>query len=164
MTVERDVPDTALYLAFHMPDRRQRGYYVCDLISDVLSNGNSSRLYQRLVKEEKLFVELDAYVSGDHDPGLFIVSGKLAEGVTIPRAKAAIWKELQHIPGDARLVHHALHHFPSNDRDVFFIENVGNLICPTTYDLGEDFKVVVLSVTEGDDGSSASPTSRRFEA
>ncbi|WP_430972748.1 M16 family metallopeptidase [Sunxiuqinia rutila] len=97
MTVERDVPDTALYLAFHMPDRRQRGYYVCDLISDVLSNGNSSRLYQRLVKEEKLFVELDAYVSGDHDPGLFIVSGKLAEGVTIPQAKAAIWKELQHM-------------------------------------------------------------------
>lgn len=97
MTVERDVPDTALYLAFHMPDRRQRGYYVCDLISDVLSNGNSSRLYQRLVKEEKLFVELDAYVSGDHDPGLFIVSGKLAEGVSIPRAKAAIWKELQHM-------------------------------------------------------------------
>jgi hydrogenase nickel incorporation protein HypB len=35
--------------------------------------------------------------------------------------------------------------------DILFIENVGNLICPTTYDLGEDFKVVVLSVTEGDD-------------
>jgi hydrogenase nickel incorporation protein HypB len=35
--------------------------------------------------------------------------------------------------------------------DVLFIENVGNLICPTSYDLGEDFKVVLLSVTEGDD-------------
>ncbi|MGQ7868604.1 M16 family metallopeptidase [Sunxiuqinia sp. sy24] len=97
MTVERDVPDTALYLAFHMDDRRQREYYVCDLISDVLSNGNSSRLYQRLIKEQKLFVELDAYVSGDHDPGLFIVSGKLAEGVTIAQAKSAIWKELHHM-------------------------------------------------------------------
>ncbi|HKJ44178.1 MAG TPA: pitrilysin family protein [Sunxiuqinia sp.] len=93
-TVERDVPDTALYLAFHMPDRRHRDYYVCDLISDVLSNGNSSRMYQKLIKEQKLFVELDAYVSGDHDPGLFIVSGKLAGGVTIEQAKIAIWKEL----------------------------------------------------------------------
>lgn len=95
MTVERDVPDTALYLAFHMPDRRQAEYYTCDLISDVLSNGNSSRLYQKLIKEQKLFVELDAYVSGDHDPGLFIVSGKLAEGVSIDQAKEAIWCELK---------------------------------------------------------------------
>ena len=95
MTVERDVPDTALYLAFHMPDRRQVEYYTCDLISDVLSNGNSSRLYQKLIKEQKLFVELDAYVSGDHDPGLFIVSGKLAEGVSIDQAKEAIWCELK---------------------------------------------------------------------
>ncbi|WP_339736182.1 pitrilysin family protein [uncultured Sunxiuqinia sp.] len=94
-TVERDVPDTALYLAFHMPDRRQYEYYVCDLISDVLSNGNSSRMYQRLIKEQKLFVELDAYLSGDHDPGLFIVSGKLADGVSIDQAKTAIWKELK---------------------------------------------------------------------
>ena len=93
-TVEREVPDTALYLAFHMSDRRQREYYVCDLISDVLSSGNSSRMYQKLIKEQKLFVELDAYVSGDHDPGLFIVSGKLTGGVTTEQAKAAIWKEL----------------------------------------------------------------------
>lgn len=99
-TVEREVPDTALYLAFHMADRRSRDYYVCDLISDVLSNGNSSRMYQKLIKEQKLFVELDAYVSGDHDPGLFIVSGKLAGGVTIEDAKKAIWKELNHIQNE----------------------------------------------------------------
>ena len=52
---------------------------------------------------------------------------------------------------DARLVHHALHHFPSSDRDVFFIENVGNLVCPAIYDLGQAANVVVLSVTEGED-------------
>jgi hydrogenase nickel incorporation protein HypB len=52
---------------------------------------------------------------------------------------------------DARLVHHALHHFPSNDRDVFFIENVGNLVCPAIYDLGQAANVVALSVTEGED-------------
>ncbi|MBW2509451.1 MAG: hydrogenase nickel incorporation protein HypB [Deltaproteobacteria bacterium] len=52
---------------------------------------------------------------------------------------------------DARLVHHALHHFPSQDRDVFFIENVGNLVCPAIYDLGQAANVVALSVTEGED-------------
>lgn len=52
---------------------------------------------------------------------------------------------------DARLVHHALHEFPSNDRDVFFIENVGNLVCPAIYDLGQAANVVALSVTEGED-------------
>ncbi len=52
---------------------------------------------------------------------------------------------------DARLVHQALHHFPSNDRDIFFIENVGNLVCPAIYDLGQAANVVTLSVTEGED-------------
>jgi hydrogenase nickel incorporation protein HypB len=52
---------------------------------------------------------------------------------------------------DARLVHHAMHHFPSNDRDIFFIENVGNLVCPAIYDLGQAANVVALSVTEGED-------------
>jgi len=52
---------------------------------------------------------------------------------------------------DARLVHHALHHFPAEDRDVFFIENVGNLVCPAIYDLGQAANVVALSVTEGED-------------
>lgn len=100
LTVERKVPDTMLYLAFHMGDRRNREYYVCDLISDVLSSGNSSRLYQKLVKEEQLFVELDAYISGDHDPGLFIVSGKLNKGVSIDTAKKAVWVELEKMKQD----------------------------------------------------------------
>jgi hydrogenase nickel incorporation protein HypB len=52
---------------------------------------------------------------------------------------------------DARLVHHAMHHFPANDRDIFFIENVGNLVCPAIYDLGQAANVVALSVTEGED-------------
>ncbi len=52
---------------------------------------------------------------------------------------------------DARLVHHALHEFPSTESDIFFIENVGNLICPAIYDLGQAVNVVTLSVTEGED-------------
>lgn len=52
---------------------------------------------------------------------------------------------------DARLVHHALHHMNVDDFDVFFIENVGNLVCPAIYDLGQAANVVTLSVTEGED-------------
>ena len=52
---------------------------------------------------------------------------------------------------DAELVHHALHDFPARDLDVFFIENVGNLVCPAVYDLGQEANVVALSITEGED-------------
>jgi hydrogenase nickel incorporation protein HypB len=52
---------------------------------------------------------------------------------------------------DAEMVHHALHHLPWNDLDYLFIENVGNLVCPAVYDLGQAANVVVLSVTEGED-------------
>ncbi len=52
---------------------------------------------------------------------------------------------------DAELVHRSLHDFPWKELDVFFIENVGNLVCPAIYDLGQAANVVVLSVTEGED-------------
>ena len=52
---------------------------------------------------------------------------------------------------DARLVHDALHDFPLDGFDVFVIENVGNLVCPAIYDLGQAANVVALSVTEGED-------------
>jgi hydrogenase nickel incorporation protein HypB len=52
---------------------------------------------------------------------------------------------------DAAMVHHALHHWDDADCDVFFIENVGNLVCPAIYDLGQAANVVALSATEGPD-------------
>ena len=52
---------------------------------------------------------------------------------------------------EARLVHDALSRLDLSTTDVLVIENVGNLVCPANFDLGEDLKVVVLSVTEGDD-------------
>ncbi len=99
-TVERRVPDTAIYLAFHMDDHRNRNYYISDLISDLLSGGNSGRLYQKLVKEERLFAELDAYVSGDHEEGLFLISGKLSKNVSLEQAGKAIREELDRIRQD----------------------------------------------------------------
>jgi hydrogenase nickel incorporation protein HypB len=52
---------------------------------------------------------------------------------------------------DAHMVGHALEHFDLGNLDILFIENVGNLVCPASFDLGEQHKVVVLSVTEGED-------------
>ncbi|MCB0589566.1 MAG: insulinase family protein [Phaeodactylibacter sp.] len=91
---EANVPVDAIYLAFHMPARNHADYYAADLISDVLSNGSSSRLYRRLLKEQELFSSIDCYVTGSIDPGLLIVEGKPATGVSLDEASAAIWKEL----------------------------------------------------------------------
>src|SRR5512141_1537570 len=52
---------------------------------------------------------------------------------------------------DARMVTQVTDQLSLNDLDILFIENVGNLVCPSSYDLGEDMKVVVISTTEGDD-------------
>jgi hydrogenase nickel incorporation protein HypB len=52
---------------------------------------------------------------------------------------------------DASMVHHGLHHFPWRELDYLFIENVGNLVCPAIYDLGQAANVVALAVTEGED-------------
>jgi predicted Zn-dependent peptidase len=93
-TVERQVPSDAIYMAWHMGGRLNREYYATDLVSDILSNGNSSRMYVNLVQKEKLFSELDAYLSGDFEPGLFVVSGKPSDGISIEQARNAIEREL----------------------------------------------------------------------
>ena len=91
------VPIDALYLAFHIPGRRDKNYYTTDLLSDILSNGASARLYRRLLKEKRLFNHIDAYITGNIDPGLLIIEGKPAEGISIDQAKAAIWQELNEL-------------------------------------------------------------------
>jgi predicted Zn-dependent peptidase len=93
-TVERNVPNNTLYMAYHMPDHLDPRYYAIDLMSDILSSGNSSRLYLNLVQKEKLFTELDAYLSGDFEPGLFVISGKPSNGVSLDKARNAIYGEL----------------------------------------------------------------------
>jgi predicted Zn-dependent peptidase len=94
LTVERDVPNSTIYMAYHMADHLDPNYYAVDLISDILSSGNSSRLYLNLVQKRKLFTELDAYLSGDFEPGLFIISGKPSDGVSLATAHKAINEEL----------------------------------------------------------------------
>ena len=90
-----NVPIGALYMTFHMAARTDDKFYIADLLSDVLSNGDSSRLYVRLVKEQRVFSTIDAFVGGSFDPGLFVIEGKPAEGHTLADCETAIWKELE---------------------------------------------------------------------
>lgn len=97
LQVQADVPVDALYMAFHMPGKGKPGFYASDLLSDVLSRGKSSRLYRRLVKEQGFFSQLQAYITGDQDPGLFVINGQLVKGIAMADAEKAVWSELNRL-------------------------------------------------------------------
>ncbi len=103
-TVERDVPAAALWIAFHMGPRTSRDFYLGDFASDLLASGDSSRLYTRLVKERRLFASVNAYITGDVDPGLFVLTGHLLPGTTPQQAEKALLGEVRDLaenpPGD----------------------------------------------------------------
>ena len=92
--VTRHVSQNAIYMAFPMSDRKSMDYYTYDLISDILSNGRSSRLYRRLVIDNSVFSDINAFITGDLDAGMFIIIGKLLEGVHIPMAEEYILEQL----------------------------------------------------------------------
>lgn len=100
LVVERNVPSSMLLIAFHMSDRMSREYYTANLISDILSSGNSSRFNQKLVKELQLFSDLDAYILGSFDNGLFVVSGMVSENTDIKEAEEKVWLELLALQND----------------------------------------------------------------
>jgi predicted Zn-dependent peptidase len=90
LDLHEDVPLNAIYKAYKMCDRRHPDYQATDFIRDMLSTGDSSRLYFELVKEKKLFSSVAAYLSESIDDGLFIIEGKLNPDVSMEAADAAI--------------------------------------------------------------------------
>ena len=92
-----NVPLDLLCKTWHMPGRLDKNYHATDLLTDILGGNNSSRLYQQLVKEQKLFVHLDCYHFGSTDPGLLTIEGKLTEGVNMEQAEQAIQQEIDKI-------------------------------------------------------------------
>ena len=74
--------------------RDEPDYYAFDILSDLLANGRSSRLNQRLVQERKLFSNIDAYISGSRDAGLLHISGRPSAGISLEEAEDAVWAEL----------------------------------------------------------------------
>jgi predicted Zn-dependent peptidase len=97
LELERDVPANAIYKAYHMGKRMDRNFYAMELLADVLTDGNASRMYIELVKKKELFSEISAFTMESFDPGLFIVTGKLSEGVSLQAADEAIQTELKKV-------------------------------------------------------------------
>ena len=95
-----NAPIESLYLAFHTPNRAAKNFYACDLISDLLCNGRSSRFYSKLFKEQKIVSHIDCYLTGAVDTGLLMIEAKPADGYTIEQVKAEIWKELELIKSE----------------------------------------------------------------
>ena len=92
LKLERDVPQNAIYKVYNMPGRNSAGFYSGDLLSDLIGRGLSSRIYKELVSDKRLFTTAGASVTGNFDPGLFIVSGMLSPGVDFDKAENALDK------------------------------------------------------------------------
>ncbi|MBL7834805.1 MAG: insulinase family protein [Cyclobacteriaceae bacterium] len=97
-----NVPANALYKTFHMGGRFEKSYYAADLLSDILSRGQSSRLYNRLVKEKEIFTSISSFVMGTIDPGLLVISGRVKDGIRLEDAEREINKILEDV------VHHGV--------------------------------------------------------
>jgi predicted Zn-dependent peptidase len=94
------VPLDAFYKTWHIYPRLDQRYYVSDLITELLSGGGSSRLYQALVKEKKLFSNIECYHFGTIDAGLLTIEGKLVKGVQMEEAEKAVGEELQKVKNE----------------------------------------------------------------
>jgi len=101
LEVTADVPFDAFYKTWHMPSRLEKGYYVAELITEILGGGGSSRLYQTLVKEKQLFSNIECYQFGSVDTGLITIEGKLIKGVKPGDAEKAIEEELSNLKAKA---------------------------------------------------------------
>lgn len=88
--VRADVPAEALYKAYHMPGRFDIDFHAADLTSDVLGRGDSSRLYQALVKEKQIFNSISCFTMGTIDPGLVVINGRVRQGVELKEAEKGL--------------------------------------------------------------------------
>ncbi len=97
LEVRADVPLDALYKCYHMASRKEDGYYFAEMITEILGGGSSSRLHQALVKEKKMFSNIECHQTGSSDAGLIVIEGKLIKGVNMIEADKAVEEELDKI-------------------------------------------------------------------
>jgi predicted Zn-dependent peptidase len=100
LQVEANVPLDAFYKTWHIAERLNKAYYSADLISDILSGGGSSRLYQSLVKEKQLFSNIECYHMGSIEAGLLTIEGKLVKGIKMDDAAKAVQEEVDKMKTD----------------------------------------------------------------
>jgi zinc protease len=90
LEVREKVPANAFYKSYHMPGRFHKDYFATDFLSDILSRGQSSRLYQKLVKEKEIFTSVSSFVMGTIDPGQLVISGRTKDGITLEDAELEV--------------------------------------------------------------------------
>ncbi len=97
LEVKAAVPANAFYKAWHMPGRFHKDYYAIDLLSDLLGRGQSSRLYQKLVKTKEIFTSISSFVMSTIDPGLLVISGRVKDGITLNEAENEVESVLRNL-------------------------------------------------------------------
>lgn len=154
-TVKRDVPSNVLYMAFHTCPRTDRRYWIFDLITDLLANGPSSRLPLHLIREKKLFNNIDTYITEHFESGLLVVTGHLAEGVSFEEARKGVWEELELLKTD--ISDYELEKVKNKFESQWIFSNMSNLsvACNLAYAemLGQDINEQVpayRSITQED--------------
>lgn len=95
LEAKREVPTDAVYMAWPMCERYNADFQACDLISDILGTGNSSRLYRGMVCDGRLVSESDACITGDAGQGLLMVSAKVREGADPEEVVDTIRREVR---------------------------------------------------------------------
>ena len=95
--IESNVPADQITIAFLMDERGSRGYYLCDLLTDLLAGGESARIYQHLVRERQIFSAANAYITGEMEQGMLILTGQLNPWVGIEEAEDALYDELERL-------------------------------------------------------------------
>jgi zinc protease len=101
LTLQRDVPSDALYKAWHTCSRGSEEFHALDVATDLLSAGESSRLYTNLVKKQNLFSEINAYLTSEADPGLLVLYGRLMKDIDIETADRAVNEIIDSLKDDA---------------------------------------------------------------
>ena len=122
--VERNVPTSNIYKVFHMTSRYHEDYPCFDLITDILASGKSSRLNRELVQNKKIFSMIDSAITGDIEPGLLIVVGRLNPGVKMEEADAELSAAIAKLGSElvtSRELEKVQNKFESN----FLFENIG---------------------------------------
>lgn len=92
--IEKDVPVSVIFKAYHIANRLDKKYYAADVITEIFSGGQSSRLHQKLVKEQAIFSQIDCYHTGSVENGLLVIEGKILPFVKPEDADKAIQVEI----------------------------------------------------------------------
>lgn len=149
-TIEAPVPFNKIYKAFHTCNRTDKAYHTVDLISDILSNGKSSRLYTHLVKKRKIFNNIDAYITGTIDNNLFVFEGTLNDGVSITEAEKAIDAETQKLKTK-----------PVTSRELQKVKNKVEAMLEMSL-IGISNKALLLAINELIDGNTETQSELRW--